>query len=208
LRSTRTEAGGALRDVPSKILTLSEAGQVEVERLRDVLLPYNRDPFRIRQDRLRHDQLAQEITVHALSDGSISDFKTEREMPHISLADFKQPDIAWKLKDGQKVAVEIELTGKWGRDLDHFVLACAQSVNPSHTRFDLLTIVTDSPAIQRRYLVAFTPGASLNLWEKNARGHWQTVKKTKVPDWIKGRVVCKLIGGDSQQPQDLDDEFE
>lgn len=81
LVATRTQAGGAGHGVPAQILTLSPTGQAEVERHRTELLPYSRDPYKIRQDQLRHYELTQRATANSLLSGSIAVFG-QRWKPH------------------------------------------------------------------------------------------------------------------------------
>ena len=196
LVATRTQAGGAGHGVPAQILTLSTTGQAEVERYRNDLLPYSRDPYKIRQDQLRHYELAQRATANSLLSGSIAGFRTEVETAQRSVAGQKQPDVEWLFESGRRAGVEVELTAKWARDLDQFVLACLRGLTSSAekpARFDLIILLTDSPAIRRRYLQAFEPGRSFNRWQKNDRGHWETSGTSTVPSWATEKVLCKLV---------------
>lgn len=195
LRSTQTEAGGAVKGVPVYMLTLTETGQAEVERFRETLLPYVRDPYRIRQDQLRHYQLAQAATAKALRNGTIVGFLTEREVFEVSVAGVKQVDVTWLLAD-QRIGVEIELTAKWSRDLDVFILGCLLALSPldgKPPKYTIIAVVSDSPAIIKRYKAAFEPGKCYQTWQKNNRGIWQVAKNLKVPDWAQERMQWQLI---------------
>ncbi len=55
-------------------------------------------------------------------------------------------------------------------------------------------IVTDSPAIARRYEAAMQPGVDLPIWKKNQRAHWEVEKVIPVPAWLIERVDFQLIG--------------
>lgn len=196
LVSTRTQAGGAGHGVPARVLTLSLAGQAEVERQRTDLLPYSRDPYKIRQDQLRHYELAQRVTASSLLNGTITSFKTEMETAQRSVGGEKQPDVEWVFPSGSRAGVEVELTAKWARDLDQFILACLRSLDSPEgrpPRYDLIVLITDSAAIRKRYLRAFDPGHSFNRWEKTPRGHWQVTGTLNVPPWAEGKVICKLL---------------
>ena len=196
LQATRTESGGAVDDVPGHILTLTKLGQAEVEKWREELLQYDVDPYRVRQDLLRHNELAQRATASALANGKIVGYETEKEMCAKSEKGVKQPDAAWQLQDGKRVAVEIELSGKWARDLDQFILACVSALSSSENeqaRFNLLALVTDSPAIQKRYKSAFTAGTKYGHWQKDSRGRWTRMGTNEVPAWMKGKVLWRLI---------------
>ena len=133
LRSTRTESGGGLKGVPDVILTLTELGQQEIERVSNKLLQYDQDPYRVNQLKLRHDTLAQTATAKALTNGSIQDFRTERELAQRSQQGVKQPDVLWAMDD-LRVAVEIELTAKWDRLLDQFVDSCINALTSSNEK--------------------------------------------------------------------------
>jgi len=197
LRSTRTDSGGAQKGVPAFILTLTGDGLAEVEKYREDLLPYELDPYRIRQDQLRHYQLAQYATASTLSKKKITGFQTEKEIAEYSGENIKQPDIVWLLPTGHRVAVEVELSAKWGRDLDHFILSCLLSLLPKEKggkpRYDYISVVTDSPAIEKRYKAAFEPGAAYGMWQKDARSRWEKTETRKVPEWAKGRMMWRLI---------------
>lgn len=193
---TRTESGGGQRDVPVYILTLTEAGVNAVERMIEDpidLLPYSTDPYRIKQVLLRHDILAQMATAKALSKGTITGFSTEREMVVKSEAGVKQPDVMWWQGD-TLIAVEIELSAKWERDLDEFVERCLLSLearNGQPARCHQVALISDSPAILKRYKAAFAPGASYGRWKRDDSRHWRQVAELKVPEWISGRVQCQ-----------------
>ncbi|MEX3693032.1 hypothetical protein AB3X91_34360 [Paraburkholderia sp. BR14263] len=196
LVKTKTESGGGRKDVPNFILTLSLSGLEEVERVRDALLPYELDPFKIRQDQLRHTIIAQAATARNVLSGAINGFQSEAEMAQKSKRGTKQPDICWLMPDGRRVGVEVELTAKWGRDLDDFVGACLVATRRregSNPRFDEIWVVTDSPAIERRYKAAFSPGAPINIWKKNEQRRWIVEKPATVPDWAKDRITCHLL---------------
>lgn len=194
LRSTRTESGGGERGIPSYILTLTEKGVMEVERFQTTLLHYELDPTRVRQSKLRHDQLCQTATLTQMKNKKITNFLTEKEMAEVSAQGVKQPDVCW-VDGNTKTAIEIELTSKWGRDFDCFVTGCLSSLASVDRppRFNFINIVSDSPAIVARYKAAFQPGQSIPEWKKDSNGKWIETKKIQVPPWAKERVLCKLI---------------
>lgn len=197
LRSTRTESGGTVKGVPQAILTLTPLGLSDVERWRESLLPYELDAYRYRQDQLRHHMLAQTATAKALAENRIVGFATEKELAERSAAGMKQPDVLWTLPTGQKVGVEVELSAKWGRDLDTFVLACLKAISKGQegkpARFDMVAVVSDSPAILKRYKAAFEPGATYGLWQKDERSRWEKVGTQQVPELAKGRILWRQL---------------
>ncbi|MEM5449104.1 hypothetical protein [Paraburkholderia guartelaensis] len=196
LVKTKTESGGGRKDVPNFILTLSVNGLEEAERVRDELLPYELDPFKVRQNQLRHAIIGQAATARNLLSGAITGFLSEAEMAQKSKRGAKQPDICWLMPDGRRVGVEVELTAKWGRDLDEFVGACLFATSrreEAGPRFEEIWVVTDSPAIARRYTTAFSPEQTVNIWKKNDQRRWVVEKNAKVPDWAKDRITCHLL---------------
>lgn len=199
LKRTRTESGGGHKNVPASILTLTAAGIIEVERdLRraEDLLPYELDAHRVQQALLRHDTLAQLTTAKALQAGSITGYLTERELRRRSANGVKQPDVVWVSPHGLW-AIEIELSAKWGKDLDHFVLACIDSLeqgsNGAPARFAFVCVVSDAPAILERYKRAFSEGAPVGVWRRDASRHWVKTCARKVPGWAQKRLLWKKI---------------
>ncbi|MFA8356402.1 hypothetical protein ACX83H_16420 [Burkholderia pseudomallei] len=188
----RTESAGSVKGVPQWLLTLTELGLQEVERVVDELQPYELDPYKIRQDLLRHDAIAQTATVRNLKSRVVAGYLTERQMAQRSKAGVKQPDVLWLLPGGTRMAVEIELSGKWDRHLDQFVSSSLHGLH-EHDRFDQLAIVSDSPAIIRRYAAAFAPGAEFSVWKKDDQRRWHRAGVDTVPQWIEGRLTCQLI---------------
>ena len=91
-------------------------------------------------------------TFKSLDDGKIVDFLTERQVSTSVYNKFKIPDVIWQLKDNRSIGVEVELSAKWSRKLDDFVLRIHQALDSKLYHF--FVIATDSPAIQSRYEAA------------------------------------------------------
>lgn len=194
LKATKTESGGATKGVPVLILTLTPEGRDAVEKLIqsvDELIDYEHDAFKVNQALLRHDEIAQRATATGLAAGRIAGYVTEDMAATKSAPGTKQFDIVWILPNGHKVGIEVELSAKWERKLDQFVLSCIQALKAA--KVDRIHIVTDSPAIQARYRAAFSAGAKLSTWSKNARGFWAFAGNAAVPDCVNGRVLCALM---------------
>lgn len=192
LQSTRTESGGAQAGVPATILTLTEAGQSELERNRTELMKYERDPHRIDQRLLRHDYLTQGATIKSINLGKIIGFKGVNEIKAKSAAGVKQPDGVWILPAGELLAVEVELNQKWDRDLDTFVHACILSLaaqGNEKARYQQIGIVSDSLAILKNYSKAFS-AKEYRIWEKDKNKKWVSTRTNAVPAWVAGRVLC------------------
>lgn len=151
LVATKTKSG-----TPINYYTLSELGLQEIERLSDALLRYSElDPFKVNQLQIRHYLIAQKITIKALDSGQIIDFETER----MRLIDGdrqgeKRPDVVWITSGMERYAIEIELSAKWDRNLDSFILGIARDLQSSKNKDDGISryvIISDSRAIIDRY---------------------------------------------------------
>jgi len=196
LKATKTESGGGLKDIPMQILTLTELGCEEVERLREDLIQYELNPYKIDQTKLRHDQLAQKATIAALNNKTIIDFKTPRELSAKSEKNMKQPDVLWILAEGMRMGIEVELSAKWERKLDEFVYSCIKALKRTQEhepQFDFIGLMSDSRAILKRYTEAFKPGSPLVIWKKNDRGFWSQDKTVKIPEWVDGKIICEFL---------------
>ncbi len=193
LKATKTEAGPAAGS-PTAILTLTQQGQNEVEKHienQDDLIEYQLDPYRIDQSKIRHGQLAQSATAKNLRDGGIVDYITEPMAASKSEKYVKQHDIIWICADGERIGVEVELSAKWKRKLDEFVLSCVLSIK--NEVVSRIYIATDSKAIQNRYSIAFEVGHEFGKWEKSELGFSKQTGKYKVPAYMEGKVTCILI---------------
>ena len=196
LAQTKTESG-----TPRFLYTLSQSGLQESERMSDDLLRYPEiDPYKINQQQVRHYLLAQSATTNAQAANAIVDFLTERQFDQAGdKPGEKRPDVLWLLPSDEKIGVEIELSAKWDRRLNEFVFGVARALQRTTDKpaeYQRFAIVSDSPAIVRRYQAAMQPGSDLPIWIKNKRGHWQIEKVIPVPAWLIERVDFHLIGDD------------
>lgn len=190
---TRTKSGGVLEGVPNFYLTLTDLGINEAERFRDTLLNYVRDPYRVNQDQMRHDLIAQTATANLLMEGRITDFLADKELSDKKESERKVPDTVW-IHGSVRTAVEVELSAKWSRRLDEFVTRSVKSLLPGPNgepaRFDMISIVSDSDAILNRYQAAFSKDAILNYWERDEHDHWRINKEAAepMPKMIEGKI--------------------
>ena len=165
LHRVRICPDGFLIGVPTFALLLTKAGLDEAIRLspNESLLNYDLEPRDLAR-LAKHSYTAQKLTLSRLLSDEMFDFETELDMAAKSTSGVKQPDVVWHLRgEGHErsVAVEVELSPKWERDLDDFVSKCLKSIVPiggNAARFDRLLIVTDSPALKNRYERAFAAG--------------------------------------------------
>lgn len=193
LISTRTESG-----TPKYFVTLSQSGLQEAEKFARTLLPYNEiDPYKVNQKLLRHNLLCQKLTLEWWIYSAINNFRTEREIfVRGDKRNIKRPDAIWVDGGGDKIGVEVELSSKWGRDLDEFIFGIVSALHetkdhpPTLQRF---IVFSDSPAILHRYRQALSPDTKFNVWEKNSRGHWVPKAELSVPAYISARVEFNLV---------------
>lgn len=193
LTSTKTKSG-----TPASYFTLTELGLHEAERFACALHRYPElDNYKVNQQQIRHYLIAQNITLNGLRAKTISNYETERMFDQSGdKSRVKRPDIIWQTNTDLRVAVEVELSPKWDRDLDEFVLGVTRALNSQGNQpstYNRFAIITDSEAIIERYRAAMQPGASLAIWEKNQRNHWVKDKTVSVPDWLITKIDFQLI---------------
>lgn len=193
LTATKTESG-----IPATFYTLTELGLQEAERHAPELYRYpESDPYKVNQQLIRHNLLAQQITVNGLKSGAITSFQSERMFAGDGdKSGIKHPDVVWVATCIQRIGVEVELSAKWARDLDEFalmIIKALQTSNGKPAQYSRFLIVSDSPAIIERYRKAIVPEATLNIWKKNKRNHWVIDKTTNVPAWLSEKVDFQLI---------------
>lgn len=194
---------GGIKGVPLQVLTLTPSGVAEVEATisDEGLLPYPEDGSRLviwRQ--LRHDIVVQNATATRMTGSRITEYRTPRELAEKSESGKKQPDGVWLMPDGRRLALELELTAKVGRELDQTVLGILTGIRPAEPErgreagpFDLVGILSQSSAILNRYRSALTPGATLTTWSRDASRHWQQSGSIKIPAWVSNRVVLEKV---------------
>ncbi|NOS97383.1 MAG: hypothetical protein HOP25_02795 [Methylotenera sp.] len=193
LMSIKTKSG-----VPAAYFTLSQIALEEAERHANSLCKYlELDPYKVDQSKIRHYLIAQTSTINALRAGLITDYQTERMFGvGGDKLGVKRPDVVWVTPTGLRYGIEVELSAKWERQLDDFVLKVIRALKSNgdnSSEFSRFVIVSDSPAIINRYSTAMQSGQPLAIWEKSDRGHWVIQKTIRVPDWLISRVDFKLI---------------
>lgn len=195
LISTKTSSRRNEKFLPGSFLTLTLAGKHLLEKNRLETMPYEHRSDRVNQNHLVHDEMAQRATAEHLASSFIKDYRTEKEMKVRSQNAVKNPDAVWIFPDGKSISVEIELSPKWERDLDVFVHSSLLSLSTKNgpPRFDAMLLITDMPAIYKRYQLAFMPGSKFWIWIKNENGRWATGEQKTVPDWTSERIKWQLL---------------
>jgi len=193
LVETTTKSGS-----PAAYFTLTKLGLEEAERNANCLLKYIEiDPFKVDQLKIRHNLMAQKCTLQALNSNLIVEYETEKmNFKSGDKLGVKRPDVTWVTSSGLRLGVEIELSAKWDKDLDQFILGIARALqsagdeNPAYNRF---IMISDSRAIIKRYTTAMQPGSPLSVWAKNNRGHWAIERTMRVPGWLINKVDFQLL---------------
>jgi hypothetical protein len=187
LRKVKTESGN-----PQAIYTLTESGVAEAERHAAIQIRYIEiDPYRINQQLLRHNLLAQEITINALISGVIDDYQSERMLSTQDKPGQKRVDACWLKSTTIKIGIEIELSKKWDRKLDQFVSGVINALE--NNIYNQFIIFSDSTAIIVGYSTAMKAGSPLKTWKKDQKGFWKVEKTDVVPDWLLNKVSFQLI---------------
>ena len=181
-----------------KVVTLTEKGLSWVEEGRSEILRYSEtDPHRISPMTIRHNLLAQLVTLRCIRAGEAIHYRTERQEAAKSHRGAKQPDAVWITKYGARIGVEIELNAKWDVRFQEFVSSTidALSTGPEGepARFDTFIVMTTSPAIVKRYRAAFQPGASYQILRRATKTQPATAHHMHVPDWVSTLIEFRVI---------------
>lgn len=201
------EAAGGVKGIPHQVVTLTLDGVAEVEAdLNEAeLLPYPSNSAKlIAWKQLRHDMLVQRWTAQKLDAGKIVGYLTPRQISERSELSIKQPDAVWIIQGQQgmrlRVAIECELTAKFGRELDQALIALLRSVAPKNQEgkgggpYDLAIMLSHSPGLLDRYKQAVMPGKTIKKWERNAARQWQpSGETTQVPNWSLSRILFEKV---------------
>ena len=197
LVETPTEGGGFVRGVPVYYYTLSPVGLQVAERHAQVQIPYPEiDSRRVDQSKLRHSIIIQEATWFQVDFELIKDHRTER-MVGVGgdKANIKRPDAVWTETDLSRTAIEVELSGKYDRDLDDFIHKLIEGLyydGIGTGRYGQFFIISDQPKLLARYKSAMQPGAPLAVWAKSSRNRWEKHRTEEVPHWLCKQVYFHL----------------
>ena len=176
--------------------TLSRKGLELAVKHAPQLLKYREiKPGKADQLRIRHNLVAQELTLHAWKAGVLVSFEPERSAPPTRPGE-KRPDAKWVLLSLQRLGIEIELSPKWDRDLDEFVYSIWQSlvsINGQAARLDRYALFTDTPAILTRYQKHFRPDAIVTTWAKDQHGKWKPSGELRLPAEVSAKISFELL---------------
>lgn len=174
LKATKTGSG-----TPATTFTLTKMGLQEAERHATEFLPYiERKPYKVRQPQIRHYLLAQMATIYMRNAEVLIEYSTERMFAQCkNKPGIKRPDIIWEISwdlGGSKtIGVEIELTQKYGKTLDKFIIDIIQAltqVDDIPAKYDFFIIISDSIEILNNYRAAMSPKRKISVKGKNEWG--------------------------------------
>lgn len=183
LERRRTAAGGLIPGVPTWVCWLTPMGLDAIERFYPRTAEYQFG--KIRADTIRHDFLMQTITLDRLSKGQIVKFVPPSLMRHVSRRGVKQPDCIWVDVSERRIGVELELTAKWSRQLDQFVLGIADALMPpdddQKSLYDTALILSDSDRLLDRYADEMRRGLMVRCWRQTRDRKWIVDGKREFP---------------------------
>ena len=192
IQGMRTEFGGGKKGIPTYIFTLTEFGREEAENHVNELLDYESNFFKINQSNLRHDEYTQRITFDNYYDNSISEFLTPKELADKDQEGMKKFDVLWVTFENEKIGIEVEFSGKWGRKIDQFINSIFTALVQKTVH--RVIIFAGSKAIYERYKTAFSEGSSYNLWIKDSQSRWKAdTRARKISKDFAARVECRLL---------------
>ena len=185
-KRTEIYLGSRFDAMPRALITLTRDGVLEAEaHLNHIVHHRHRHTGdRIMRSNVVHDLKVQRLTARNLGNpqtgdlswvpeqfrfvtpkgtGQVLGFETAAELGEATLGR-KLPDIVWYCHGGQRVAVEVELTGKFGWELDETIARIVEQITSGS--FDQVWIMTRSRAIAERYSKAFKAGELVRKWRK------------------------------------------
>jgi len=195
LIKTPMPAGG-INSTPSYVLTLSEMGLDEAAPLAEIEFNYRLNS-KIKTQQIIHDELIQRITLTMLKKGRIYEYKTPNMLFTPNDFDTKIPDALWyrenKKSGGDEiVSVELELTPKWGKDLDNTI---ERTIEFFKYGCDKVIYIFKSEKTLERYKAAFKEGATYTRWEKeNGRnGKWLRIAEETISAEDAAKVKFEIL---------------
>ena len=193
---------------PTDIISLTPEGIAELVALRGEL-PFSKQSSvskRVVKKNVTHDLLVQKLTLTYMNRwpesapvvvddfyGKVTDVETAHQLGETTLGD-KKPDAIWTMESGHKLAIELELSPKFGRELDQFIARHVQMQKAETKKVDGLVIFFTSPDSAERYAKAMSFGAQIRQYEYDARARewWSSPNTPKLridADFVTYEVV-------------------
>jgi hypothetical protein len=164
---------GRFADLPAAVVTLSDMAVELVEVHLDAPMGYDKSRV-IALPQIRHDLWVQRVTLQRLRDGKATGYLAPRQFAEKSLPGRKQPDAVW-VQPGARIAYELELTRKKGREFDQ---ACEAIIRALETgRFSGVRVDSPVNSIVEAYKAVFKPGHKITAWQRDdKRKNWVAEK--------------------------------
>ena len=163
------------RGTPMDIITLTPEGVAELVNLRGEL-PWSSVAavgVRAVKKNVVHDLIVQRLTLGHLrraleelfvASGRVTDFESAHQHSGEESGD-KIPDAIWITENGSRIAIELELSAKFGRHLDEFIGRHVKMQEQGHRLgVDGLIVFFASAATEVRYELAMAPGTKVREW--------------------------------------------
>lgn len=184
------------KGIPRKFLTLTPDGLARATMLLEDdldLLPYKTNkPERMVGNNALHDFLIQRTIARALKNGAITGYKTERQLRAKSTVARKVFDALMITPSASNQGLELELSPKSGRDLDHFCTSIASSIEQQAV--DIVLVGSPSRALLKKYKMAMEREA-VHIWiqDQVKKVYMETEKTIPVKSITEGKIVWKQI---------------
>jgi hypothetical protein len=161
-------------DLPSTHLSplfmLTELGLQEAEKIETRHHHYDVNPSSIKQQIVRHNLAIQQAIL--VVPGVLS-YSTEAMFDEKDIFDAKRPDALFEIEgfEGYKIALEVELSEKRGRELEQAIHRHVNSL--TQNKYHGVIYVTNNPSIAEKYEARLS--YPINTWRKNSNGSWVRV---------------------------------
>jgi hypothetical protein len=169
------------------LFTLSNRGLEWIEEMIDFIHPYpEANPHKIHQALIKHNLFAQRFLIESYTRDYLVGSFTERQYATLDTQGAKRPDMIFHHFELGVVAIEIELSPKWERRLDDFVIRIVRDLgyfNNEEEKYSSYCIVSKSAALLNNYREAFSPGSNINEWYKDH----------------KSELICECVGKINQR---------
>lgn len=168
---------------PARVTVLTKAGASLAGETNDLGELRRPTAEHVAWHQLAHDHAAQMLTATMLSRGEIIEFTTPRERGVYTTKGMKRPDAFWVLKDGAKVALEVEMSPKKQRELHGMVLKMEALLLGGSV--DRVMVFTQSRALGQHLTKLIQPGANRVCEEAKV--------SSASPDWLASRIEIKPL---------------
>ncbi|MYL28148.1 MULTISPECIES: hypothetical protein [Halomonadaceae] len=188
LKEQPTGSGGA-KGTAATVVALTPEGRIIVESEIENPEQLSEYPgFRTyRPMQMRHDLLVQGAVAKWLFEGVFIHYQAPSEIAEQSLQGTKHPDAIVIDDEGNRIALELELTAKKARGMDAFAWGLVKALREE--QFDQVIVFSPSRAILKCYQQRFQPGAQVKFWTKDLRGRAIPQGVREMPGWVEACIL-------------------